>query len=269
MGLLLPDRAADRPERRVAAQLPRHPASGIRLLAARHRRPQHGRTCRTPIPRARRRRRQRAYRTLLTTFSTPFGGVPAARLALTLGAYAVPSWRDLTPDSAFLRALKSAALPKTVKHHVFFAYQQDGGDRDSDGVISVASELADGTAHTHGFRTDIPTSSRASRCSAASLRCSPPSAEPDWTRDRKDLARTPPSEGGLGLRRWLRSAAASRGLRRRRSAFRFRSALTCTRRHLIGPPSRFSRRPRTAAPRAPARTWRAGCSRSARRSASR
>jgi pimeloyl-ACP methyl ester carboxylesterase len=97
---------------------------------------------------------KRGYSTLLTTFSTPFGGVPAARLALTLGAYAVPSWRDLIPDSAFLLALKSAALPKTVKHHVFFAYQQEGDDFDSDGVISVASQLAADTAHTHGFRTD-------------------------------------------------------------------------------------------------------------------
>ena len=97
---------------------------------------------------------KRGYATLLATFSTPFGGVPVARLGLTLGAYAVPSWRDLTPDSPFLRALKSVALPKTVKHHVFFAYQQDGNEYDSDGVISVASQLAANAAAAHGYRTD-------------------------------------------------------------------------------------------------------------------
>ena len=97
---------------------------------------------------------KRGYATLLTTFSTPFGGVPVARLGLSLGAYAVPSWRDLTPDSAFLRTLRSAALPKTVKHHVFFAYQQDGSAYDSDGVISVASQLAANAPATHGYRTD-------------------------------------------------------------------------------------------------------------------
>ena len=97
---------------------------------------------------------KRSYATLLTTFSTPFGGVPAARLGLSLGAYAVPSWRDLTPDSAFLRALRSAVLPTTVKHHVFFAYQQDGVAYDSDGVISVASQLAANAPNAHGYRTD-------------------------------------------------------------------------------------------------------------------
>ena len=97
---------------------------------------------------------KRGYSTLLTTFSTPFGGVPVARLGLTLGAYGVPSWRDLTPDSVFLRALRAAALPKSVKHHAFFAYQQDGGEYDSDGVISVASQLAANAAHTHGYQTD-------------------------------------------------------------------------------------------------------------------
>jgi pimeloyl-ACP methyl ester carboxylesterase len=97
---------------------------------------------------------KRGYATLLATFSTPFGGVPAARLGLSLGVYAVPSWRDLSPDSAFLRALRSAALPETVKHHVFFAYQHDGGAYDGDGVISVASQLAANAGDAHGYRTD-------------------------------------------------------------------------------------------------------------------
>ena len=96
----------------------------------------------------------RDYSTLLVTFSTPFGGVPVARLGLTLGAYAVPSWRDLAPDSVFLRALQSRSLPAAVRHHVFFGYREDGGHFDSDGVISVASQLAVKTTRTHGFRTD-------------------------------------------------------------------------------------------------------------------
>jgi pimeloyl-ACP methyl ester carboxylesterase len=98
------------------------------------------------------------YATLLATFSTPFGGVPAARLGLTLGAYAVPSWRDLAPDSAFLRALQSQQLPASVRHHVFFGYREDGADFDSDGVISVASQreqhIAASAARVRGFRTD-------------------------------------------------------------------------------------------------------------------
>ena len=79
---------------------------------------------------------------LLATFSTPFGGVPIARLGLTLGAYAVPSWHDLAPDSVFLRSLRAQPLPERVRHYVFFGYREDGGDFDSDGVISVASQRA-------------------------------------------------------------------------------------------------------------------------------
>lgn len=96
----------------------------------------------------------RDYSTLLVTFATPFGGVPVARLGLSLGAYAVPSWRDLAPTSAFLRSLQSRSLPAAVRHHVFFGYREDGGDFDSDGVISVASQLAVKPAGAHGFRTD-------------------------------------------------------------------------------------------------------------------
>lgn len=98
------------------------------------------------------------YATLLATFSTPFGGVPAARLGLTLGDYAVPSWRDLAPDSAFLRSLQTQPLPASVRHHLFFAYREDGADFDSDGVISVASQrerhIIATAEDVHGFRID-------------------------------------------------------------------------------------------------------------------
>ena len=96
----------------------------------------------------------RDYSSLLVTFSTPFGGVPVARLGLTLGSYAVPSWRDLAPQSVFLRALQGLPLPAAVRHHVFFAYREEGDEFDSDGVISVASQLAVKPTRTHGFRTD-------------------------------------------------------------------------------------------------------------------
>jgi pimeloyl-ACP methyl ester carboxylesterase len=95
----------------------------------------------------------RSYRTLLATFSTPFGGVPVAGLGLALGPYAVPAWRDLQPDSGFLRSL-AAALPASVRHHVFYGYRDDGGSFDSDGVISVASQLAAKPERAYGFQTD-------------------------------------------------------------------------------------------------------------------
>jgi pimeloyl-ACP methyl ester carboxylesterase len=99
------------------------------------------------------------YVKVLASFATPWGGVPAARLGVAgLGAYAVPSWRDLVPESELLRTVQAESLPPEVKHHVFFGYRESGDAFDSDGVISVASQIQDraeaDAAQLHGFRTD-------------------------------------------------------------------------------------------------------------------
>jgi pimeloyl-ACP methyl ester carboxylesterase len=94
------------------------------------------------------------YVKLLVTFATPWGGVPFAALGASLGPYAIPSWRDLVPDSVFLRSLHAESLPGRVTHHLFFGYREGGDAWDSDGVISVASQLEGGAARVHGFRTD-------------------------------------------------------------------------------------------------------------------
>ena len=97
------------------------------------------------------------YNALLATFSTPWGGVPFAKLGARFMAYSVPSWRDLSPDSVFLRQLHAESLPAGVQHHLFYAYRADGDETDSDGVITVASQLAghkEAGSQLHGFRTD-------------------------------------------------------------------------------------------------------------------
>jgi pimeloyl-ACP methyl ester carboxylesterase len=98
------------------------------------------------------------YVKLLVTFATPWDGVPFARLGASLGAYAIPSWRDLVPDSVFLRTVQADRLPAAVKHHLFFGYREGGDAFDSDGVISVSSQrqaqIEKAAAQVHGFRTD-------------------------------------------------------------------------------------------------------------------
>ena len=94
------------------------------------------------------------YVKLLVTFATPWGGVPLAKLGTSLGVYAIPSWRDLVPDSVFLRSLHAETMPAGVEHHLFFGYRESGDAWDSDGVITVASQLEGGAARVHGFRTD-------------------------------------------------------------------------------------------------------------------
>jgi hypothetical protein len=97
------------------------------------------------------------YQTLLVTLATPWGGVPFAKLGVRLVSYSIPRWRDLSPDSVSLRRLQAEPLPAGVKHHLFFGYRADGDQWDSDGVITVGSQLAGSEeAHSqlHGFKTD-------------------------------------------------------------------------------------------------------------------
>jgi pimeloyl-ACP methyl ester carboxylesterase len=100
------------------------------------------------------------YQTLLVTLATPWGGVPAAELGARLIDYPVPSWADLSPGSEFLHQLHAERLPGRVKHHLFFGYRADGDPFDSDGLITVASQLEgyrEAGAELHGFKTDHST----------------------------------------------------------------------------------------------------------------
>lgn len=103
-------------------------------------------------------RAEQHYETLLATFATPWGGVPFARLGRALGVYAVPSWRDLVPDSVLLRTLHAQTLPASVKHHLFYGYRGAGDEWDSDGVVTVRSQrepaIAASATSAHGFRTE-------------------------------------------------------------------------------------------------------------------
>ena len=100
---------------------------------------------------------ERNYEAMLITLATPWGGVPFAKLGVRVVPYSVPSWRDLSPDSVFLRRLHAEPLPAGVTHHLFYGYRADAGQYDSDGVITVGSQL-EGSEQTgsqlHPFKTD-------------------------------------------------------------------------------------------------------------------
>jgi pimeloyl-ACP methyl ester carboxylesterase len=97
----------------------------------------------------------RDYQAMLVTLATPWGGVPLASLGVRVLSRSLPSWADLSPDSVFLRRLHADPLPATVKHHLFFAYRHDGDAWDSDGVITVGSQLENQAgAQLHSFKTD-------------------------------------------------------------------------------------------------------------------
>ena len=78
------------------------------------------------------------------TLATPMGGHPGARRAVN-GPLVLPSWRDLDPESAFLRRLHRIPLPAGFRYHLMYAYgkaQTIKLGENSDGVVPLSSQLA-------------------------------------------------------------------------------------------------------------------------------
>jgi pimeloyl-ACP methyl ester carboxylesterase len=98
-----------------------------------------------------------SYVKVLITIATPWGGVSSAQLGVDFAPYAAPSWRDIAPNSIFLRSLYAETLPRDIEHHLFFAYRHRPDDpKDTDGTVTVASQLEQRVESTaariHGFK---------------------------------------------------------------------------------------------------------------------
>jgi hypothetical protein len=77
-----------------------------------------------------------------TTLSTPWNGVASAESGVKYAPSIVPVWRDLGPDSDYVRTLFDTPLPSGVTHHLLFGFRQDGySSQSSDGVIELSSQL--------------------------------------------------------------------------------------------------------------------------------
>ncbi len=79
----------------------------------------------------------------LVTVASPLGGHPAARNGAK-APFAIASWRDLDPDSRFIRRLHRRPLPPDLRYHLFYTF----GDHrpvklgeTSDGVVPLSSQL--------------------------------------------------------------------------------------------------------------------------------
>lgn len=81
---------------------------------------------------------------LFVTIATPFGGHPAAAAGEKHGLIVLPSWRDVNPDSLFIRKLYRKPLPESINHHLIYAYQNSDViklSENSDGVVPLSSQL--------------------------------------------------------------------------------------------------------------------------------
>lgn len=81
---------------------------------------------------------------LFVTIATPFGGHPSAASGEKHGLIVLPSWRDLNPQSKFIRDLYRKPLPNFINHQLFYAYQNTQAVKfgsNSDGVVPLSSQL--------------------------------------------------------------------------------------------------------------------------------
>jgi pimeloyl-ACP methyl ester carboxylesterase len=98
---------------------------------------------------------------LFITIASPLGGHPGAALGEERGPLVVPSWRDLNPDSSFIKGLFRKPLPADVSHHLLYTYANPDAlkfGENSDGVVPLSSQLPpvaqSQAAEQFGFNSD-------------------------------------------------------------------------------------------------------------------
>jgi len=98
---------------------------------------------------------------LFVTISTPWLGHDAAQLGVRHSPFVIPSWKDMSPGSAFLRAVRAKQLSPDVTYYLFFGYR--GGEtllmhENSDESVTLQSVLdptaQDEAARIRGFFED-------------------------------------------------------------------------------------------------------------------
>ena len=80
------------------------------------------------------------------TISTPWAGHEAAAMGVKYLDYPVPAWRDMVPNSDYLKRIFKSPLPTGTRYDLIFSYKSIGGfglPNDNDGVVGVNSELSE------------------------------------------------------------------------------------------------------------------------------
>ncbi|PLX76863.1 MAG: alpha/beta hydrolase [Desulfuromonas sp.] len=81
---------------------------------------------------------------LLITIASPFDGHPAAASGEKHGLIVLPSWRDVNPESRFIKELFRKPLPASTEHQLLYAYDNPATlklSKNSDGVVPLSSQL--------------------------------------------------------------------------------------------------------------------------------
>lgn len=85
----------------------------------------------------------RQYAKLFISISTPFGGEELAGVGVKSSPAVIPSWKDMTPNSDFIKFSFSREMPPTIKDYLFFGHKGGGNPLrpNNDTTVTLASML--------------------------------------------------------------------------------------------------------------------------------
>jgi pimeloyl-ACP methyl ester carboxylesterase len=81
---------------------------------------------------------------IFITLSTPWQGHAGAEKGVAKSPAVVPAWRDMAPNSPFLKKIWETPLPDKTAYFLLFGYSGDFSlmiNRNNDGAVSLASQL--------------------------------------------------------------------------------------------------------------------------------
>jgi len=80
---------------------------------------------------------------LFVSLSTPWGGEQRAKTGVAHSPAVIPSWKDMEPDSDFIRSVFARKLPAKMRYYLFFGHK-GGGDlfrQNNDNTVTLESML--------------------------------------------------------------------------------------------------------------------------------
>lgn len=92
---------------------------------------------------------------LVMTINSPMNGMTAAASGVEYSPIVIPSWRDVEPNSEFLKNLNEWNWPKEIPYHLVISYSEG---ESSDGVVPLQSQaqlkLQEESTRTYVFNND-------------------------------------------------------------------------------------------------------------------
>ena len=80
---------------------------------------------------------------LFVSISTPWGGEQRAKTGVEHSPAVIPSWKDMEPDSDFIREVFARKLPDKMRYYLFFGHKGGGSlfRQNNDNTVTLESML--------------------------------------------------------------------------------------------------------------------------------